>query len=330
MNLLQLFRNFGLKIAEEVIIKPQVKSYACRKISDENTLLLVCHPRGGSNWLSEIMMKVPKSILIDEPLWRGYYRGVCFPPQKAEGKLVELSLLDFYYDQHIPPEEKWPEARTVMEKILQGSICNYHIWDKNKLSGISNAENFIIKLNYGHLLLPWLHQNFNMKSIVLHRHPCAVVSSQLQFRSFNKIPANVKGALPRFRGDSIYQKCKGAWDCINSPEEYLAAIWAIKTKYILDSTIEGNKSIQIFYEDLLMDFPTVKKYVEDHLRFGQIQLSPVSSPSSSTPNGSHLLQGEKQLLKWKKYLSIKQIKSILNIVDLFEVELYDDSPYPKK
>jgi len=62
---------------------------------------LFADPRGGSTWLGQLLQDRPTSALIDEPLWRGFYKSDGSMPSKSSGKLDELKELEFYYYQHI-------------------------------------------------------------------------------------------------------------------------------------------------------------------------------------------------------------------------------------
>ena len=247
MILNDLFKRLHEAYLEEIYIKPFARKNQGRKITRQNSIILVCHPRGGSNWLGEIVLNIHGTLLIDEPLWRGFYRSVNYKPTIGEGRIKQISKLEFYLDQPIPYNAKWEEARKMMESILEGVYWNYGLWDRNKIRNLEKAETYIIKFCYGHLLIPWIHNQFDVNSIVLQRHPCAVVASQLNHVGFAKVIQNPSGVLPDFRYNEIYNKYNHIWKNVSTKEEYLAAIWALKTKYICDSEIYDNKSLTIFY-----------------------------------------------------------------------------------
>ena len=316
---------------EGFLIKPNLRQNKNREIRKNNTILIACHPRGGSNWLGEVLLQMPHAVLIDEPFWRGFYRSIGELPEKHEGKIKALSSLGFYFDQHIPSQTDWQEAKTIIESILKGAVSNYDLWDKNKLRGIKSAGIFLIKTCYGHLLLPWLHQNFNLRSIVMHRHPCAVVSSQLRFMAFSKIPQNPAGKFPSFPYNDIYKKYVHVFDTVKSKEEYLAAIWSIKTKYLMDSQLDVKDSTCIFYEHLLMNSHDTVKKIGKFLNDDALHENPdmLNNASSSIPSKNHLLNGHQQLEKWRNHLDESQIEKILNIVRKFNIDLYDHDLMPK-
>lgn len=315
---------------EEVYIKPFTLKNKDREINPRNTIALICHPRGGSNWLAEILLNIHGALLIDEPLWRGFYRSIDYLPTIGEGKIKQFSRLGFYFDQPIPFNAKWEEARLEMESVLKGTFWNYGLYDRAKLKSLANHNIFIIKFNYGHLLLPWLQNNFNLKSIVLHRHPCAVVASQFFNWGMNKIPKNPSGNLPDFRYNEIYKKNEHIWKKISSKEEYLAAIWALKTKFILDSSVNHDNWLTLFYENLLTDFEEQIDLIQNFLNVQIKETAFIfkSKPSASSISKRHPICEEAQIGKWKTILSKNQIKMILKMVENFGVELYDEELMP--
>ena len=94
-------------------IIPFIRKNERRIISPQNTLCLFCQPRGGSTWLAEIFLHISNSILIDEPLWRGKVKVPFKKPDFHTRKVPQISDLKFFYNQHIPEEVDWPEARLV-------------------------------------------------------------------------------------------------------------------------------------------------------------------------------------------------------------------------
>lgn len=315
---------------EERYIKPFARNNQNRQITAENTIALVCHPRGGSSWFGEILLNIQGSLLISEPLWRGFYRSVGYKPTIAEGKLKQFSKLGFYFDQPIPFDAKWQEAKIEMEYVLKGHVWNYGLYDRDKLKKLKNKEIFIIKYCYGHLLLPWLQNNFDIKSIVLHRHPCAVVASQLSHLLSHKIDINSSGIIQDFRYNDIFKRYNHIWKTISSKEEYLSALWSIKTKYIMDAPLEQSNWLTIYYEKLLTDFKVqmglIQKYLDVLIKESSYQNK--DKPSESSVRKGQLIHTASQIGKWKSILSRNQIERILNIVNKFGIELYDDELMP--
>ncbi len=76
-------------------ITPFVKRNRLSKqnIGYNNSLAIIAHPRGGSTWMGELMMNIPDSVLIDEPLWRGKLRSSNSKPKPGEVKIDAIDKL---------------------------------------------------------------------------------------------------------------------------------------------------------------------------------------------------------------------------------------------
>lgn len=301
-----------------------------REINAQNTIALICHIRGGSTWLYEILLNNPGSIVINEPLWRGFITSMDSMPTSIEGKLKEFTRLGFYFEQPIPIDAAWEEARQLIEFVLKGAFRNYDLYDENKLKDLGKSKTYITKFGYGHLLLPWLQNNFNLKSIVLHRHPCAVVASQINLRGFHKMKPNPSGKIPDFKYNEIYKRYNHIWKKVNSKEEYLAALWAIKTKYVLENTDKHSRWLTLHYETLISDYinqiDRIQKFLK--VQFAETVLSNKNKPSYSSINKRQPICEALQLRKWKTVLSESQINLIMGTVEKFGIELYDTNLMP--
>jgi len=69
-----------------------------------NAILLFSDPRGGSTWLTEILMKAINPAVIWEPLSPGInseFKKLGFPPR-----------------QFIPEEDEWPEAKEAFQELF--------------------------------------------------------------------------------------------------------------------------------------------------------------------------------------------------------------------
>ncbi|EMR03573.1 sulfotransferase family protein [Cesiribacter andamanensis] len=212
-------------------IEPFAKQQSREKsFNQKNTISLFTHPRGGSTWLAEILKTVPNTALVDEPLWRGLFQGNGSIPDPKDGKLKETRLLNFYYYQPIPQNVEWPEAEEFFYKLFNREIANLNIYRETNIRQLGKAETFIYKFNFGHLLLPWLRDKFDIKAICLSRHPCAVVASQMKHPSRQKFMHNPIFYTPEFRYNDVFMAYDAIFRKLKQPEEILAAIWALNTK----------------------------------------------------------------------------------------------------
>ena len=311
-------------------IHPFVRQNKGRKITSENTLCLFCQPRGGSTWLSEILLNIPGSVLIDEPLWRGRMSAPFKMPNPLDRKAEAIADLDFYFHQPIPDDVTWSEAKEAFEEILSGRTVSIGMYDEQDLSKLSKGNYHIVKFNYANLLAPWLSQQFDFKAIALTRHPCAVVASQLQLPAWKNINVTEYVTPNEIRYNHTFEEALSKIGSIDSKETFLTMIWAIGFKNTILHPNNGNRWLPISYEGLLQNFGEEINRINEYLNTTlDAKTIDHGRPSKSTRPGSlPYLEGNTQLGSWKDTLSNTQIKSIMKVLDQFEIDIYSEDLEP--
>lgn len=178
------------------------------------------------------------------------------------------------------------------------------------------------------MLLPWLTHEFDMNPpILLIRHPCAVVASQLRHEAWSRVPEEFE--IPQTKYNDIYYKYVDILKTISTKEEALAARWCLEYK-IPFSYPRPHPWILVTYENLVKNGEEELRRI---FRILQIELPEAAIkhldvPSSSTLPGSPIVTGGHQLSGWRKTLSVAQIRRILNIVKGFNMDFYTSEVEP--
>ena len=248
-------------------IYPFIRKNQNRIISPENTLCLFCQPRGGSTWLAEILLNIPNTVLIDEPLWRGKVSAPFKIPEYRYRKISEIADINFFFYQYIPTGADWIDAEKVFEKILTGKGVSIGLYDEQDLRNLRKGELYITKFNYANLLMPWLIDRFNFNSILLTRHPCAVISSQLRLPSWKDIDIAYNYMKSKFPYSTFYYSELKKIGKIDSKEKYLAFIWALGFRNTAMNKDNNKKWLTLSYEGLLTNF----KFEIDRINFSNSQ-----------------------------------------------------------
>ncbi len=293
-------------------------------ISKKATIAIFSSPRGGSTWLAEIMNQaIERSSLILEPLYRGVYQTNGLMPTEYKAGLPTHDLGYWYY-QPISDHEQWPESKLFFKKLLNREYLPLSITYENKFSDIPKSDNFIFKFCYGHLMMPWLMNNFDFTGIFLVRHPGAVISSQLNHINWSHIKNKKEYSfnLPVFRNSGYFEQYRPILDQITTPEENLAAIWAMTNNYIIHHRDNNQKWKTVAYEELFLN---PKETLTDLFHFTghpfpEKVLEKVKIPSKTT--SSTFLENNKQLGSWRKQLSDEQQSRIADILTKFKVNYY--------
>ncbi len=310
---------------------PFVKRNRDRVITKDNTICLFCHPRGGSTWLAEILLQIPNSCLIDEPLQKGKINGAGIIIKQPYRNAFNVAGRRYYDEQPIPPEADWPDGEKLLTDIISGRIDALSLYEEAGIERLKNAETYIVKFNFAHLTANFLLNHFPVKAILLTRHPCAVVASQLKISIFTKNDFKRKREFPESKFKEVFEKYERIYETVTSFEEYLAFIWSLKVRESLYAKRNINNRLIVAYETLLTDFfeetqrifKWIGKDVPDKIT--ELQFKPsVSTKSHSLKR----IKTKQQLTAWKNDLSQKQINKILNIVEKFEIDIYSDDPEP--
>lgn len=311
-------------------ILPFIKKNKERIISPQNTLCLFCQPRGGSTWLAEIFLHIPNSVLIDEPLWRGKVTEPFSRPDYYSRKVPQISDLDFFYNQHIPQDEDWPDAKAVFENILSGRAASLGLYNEQDLKRLRKGDFYITKFCYANLLMPWLIDHFNLNAILLTRHPCAVVASQLKYPAWQNINMEVFRNIDDFPFNQIYYSALEKVGKIDNSEKYLALIWGMGFKNTAMHRENNKKWLSISYEGLWNDFECELDRISERFSYDLKSLNiDAGKPSSSTePHSLKNIEERTQLSSWKKELNSKQISDILNVLEKLEIDIYTDKLEP--
>lgn len=313
--------------------------YSRKNIDLENTILITGTPRSGTTWLMEIVSMLPSYTYLFEPL-----NPVWYPISFETG---------FQSRTYLPTSYEWSAGERYLEKVFTGKVFSKPLnpdqfsthMPKGKISVIMSrllANKLIVKSVNIIRLLPWVSQRFKLRKVlILLRHPCAVISSQLKtglcgyhqsnppydyvFPNQKQILNEAKkiGSLP----DGAFNILKD----ISHIEELLAASWCLDYYTSLLHCKKFDWSF-VFYEKLLTDgeneLRKIFNSIGEKINTAHIQRLNVPSMTSPINKTESINNKNKQLTQWKKTLSKQQINRILKIVSSFNLELYSDQANP--
>ena len=316
----------------------------------KDTIILAGSPRSGTTWLMEILRIIPGYITLFEPL------NPLYLPKSFE--------VGFRSRTYLPPEEDWPigeeHLRNILtsrplydfssfEKMVMKRKLNKIIFDyldqlkAEKLMHNLVGNKLLVKFIRLNRLLPWVTKRYQLRSMILIiRHPCAIVDSQLKtgfcgyhpnnppYRDIYPTKKNILDEASQIDGldSSILKKLKE----IKTREEIIAASWCLDN-YVPLSYQKPYPWSVVLYEKLMKDGEreinrlfneigekNVRRSVYKHLRI----------PSMVIQKGESdiVTKADIQLSKWKKSLTEKQIERILSIVYVFDLDFYTEDLEP--
>lgn len=302
---------YFLDLLSTKIVKPK---------SIKETILLFGVPRGGTTWLLDILNTLNNYKPIHEPFNKNW-----FPIEK------EMNIIGRPYINSTDPNVL---LENYLKRIFSGQIpsfnpvCNYLECFSKKI---------LVKFIRANRIIPWINNNFKVRSMnLIIRHPCAVVSSQIEsgIRGYftpkniglnKEIVIGDSLTIPIIKNDKeLIRKLKS----MKTQEEILAAIWSLDTLIPLSVPRPIPWSI-IIYERMISSWEKEIKNIFKNLHepIPKNVYEKFIVPSSTTHDASYI-GTTKQLVKWKSNLSDRQIDNILKVIHWFNIDFYSLDPEP--
>lgn len=314
MNLKKLKLNYKRILKKLRIINPYIINLTKTKSVDYSKFLMITGtPRSGTTWLGELLSNIPKSIMLFEPL------NLDENPKARQ--------YGFNWRTYINSQAEDEKAKEFFINLLNGRDLNYWITREVPLIKLFSINYFIFKFVRANMLLCWLTNNFPIKKpVLIIRHPCAVISSQLRLKPFHKVKK------PYFSdNDNLYRDFPNLYNNLNKYknfEEILTARWC-QENYV--PLINNNYSfILVSYENLLIDPEKEinKIFNEWKIKIPKEIYKKISLSSTTTFRDIEHSNKYKVMSDWKTKLSFSQKKNILNVVKDFGMDFYTDNLEP--
>jgi hypothetical protein len=280
-------------------------------------IVLSCNPRGGSTWLLDLLGRLPGTA----PLWEPLY----LRPAPA------FRRLGFGWQQHIPEDADWPEARRVFERLLRGKMLTAWICSHTTLQAIRDADRFIVKFCRAHALLPWLTRQFTfeLRPVYLARHPFAVVASQLRHGAWDHLDASFD--MPDGPYSEFYTGHRAFLESLSTREEVLTAHWALGNRVPLTHPDRDRRWTTVHYEHLLTEpLREVERIFGAWGMAAPPGVAESAGAASATTRGGHdPADAGRQLGRWREAFSEAQLRRMLRVLEHFGIGCYGAEDLPR-
>jgi len=271
-------------------------------------------PRGGTTWIAET---VAKTFHSNRVLWE--------PLQDGN---IEKAGLNLSKRPSINEINITPDIEKFLSSLLYAKQANSHLlrlrkYPLNVIHFLSNKR-FIIKFVRGNGVVGYLRRQFDIpKPLVIIRHPCAVVASQLRMGQWEDHPHIDPDLLKRKPelGEIIDYKASLA--------ERLAMTWCGDVLAAKENALDLNI---VYYEDVVVNgAETLREAFESWgcESLPQSLYQVIGRPSSTTHEWANLDSVEGKLGRWKEELDEKTVKNILHITHYLGIDEYTENLLPK-
>lgn len=282
----------------------------------QDTIIVACAGRSGSTWLTEILATLPGYTVIWEPLHLGNN-----PACKAHG---------FDWQNYIRRNTAAPQQRAYLKKLLTGENLSTQVLTSLEFRPsrlLQPTGGYLVKFVNANMMLPWITDTFSASAVLMIRHPCAVVASQIEHGSWDHVtkdnmtvPKNLFERYPHL--SSVYEQ-------IETHEEVLAFEWALQT-YVPLRAAPPRPWFLTTYEDLVMDGPSVVESMFDNLGYSvpKAAYEQLHVPSATSSDRLKHQDGTERLNTWRERLTPKQADQILSVAQEVGITCYNESLRP--
>ncbi len=286
-----------------------------KALDPNEQIAIFCDPRGGSTWLAQTLKTIPQSFILNEPLHLTNFS--------------KLRKLKFYWQQYIPENVEWKEAKEFLYKMQSGKTFSYALCSLNNTKELIDTQLFILKFIRGKALLPWYVKQFDLKysPIFMIRHPIAMAASQMSHSAWNYQFGVFE--LPDSPYVDIYKLHLPFLSSLKTKAEQGIARWCIGNNIVLRNKANNKSWISVNYESMLLNPKDEFQKIFDrwNLNVPEDLMRNVTKASATTVNKKKI-KVEEQLTNWKNFFSKQEIDRFLMILDYFEVDYYRLDPLP--
>ena len=223
--------------------------------------------RSGTTWISEILAASVGCVSVFEPL---HARRV--PEVPATDALTPACPFPGPY---LRSDDTAPEWETFFDHVFTGRVENCWTrqdwrakptrfgtsllpdaitlrWARRRYrADAAKASRRVIKIIRGNLLLGWLHHRFSPATVLIVRHPCAVVASRLRHRWSDSLDGI--WSQPKLIADHLapfHDAIASAGDSL----QRMTILWCVENLTAL-TTIGGNPDVSIRCYESFVDTP---------------------------------------------------------------------------
>jgi hypothetical protein len=287
-----------------------VRLTADRHYNLAETLVVAGSPRSGTTWLAEVLSTLPRSAILFEP-----QHMLQVPQARAAG-------LDWHVMKS--PGDAWPAGDRYFDRVLRGQVVTPWTVSHLPLGRAIAPRRWIVKFVDANLMLGWLATRFPVRPPVLVlRHPCAVVGSQLRRGWRLDHAPRLAAFFDRYPQFSEYVAS------LQDPVEWSAAHWCLHT-YAPLMLPQPWPFIVTTYEQATKDpeqaFGRLFERWQLPLPAGLVERT--RRPSGTTDLGSQMRKRGDGDAGWRKALTELQVAQVLAVVRRFGLDFYTDDPQP--
>lgn len=307
-------------------------------VSPADALLLTSTPRSGSTWLFELLAADPTTFPLFEPFHPGQNPHL----RPFADQLGAVA--------HPTTHDGGAALRHLAEEIYAGRELTRWSTNRTPRRRLRAATRTLIKEVRISRALGWFGETLPVPTVVLVRHPCAVVDSLLRATAEDwnrwthaQVSATLQAALPDIVASDLLDPRTdnrvpdGAPSSEPSKDHtlllpddravLLAAVWAMDVRCALEAIRDHDRAIVVTYERLFLDKDAELRRIGTSFGLDTTHAD-TDRPSLTTLASSPLHRGADPLTSWQSRLPPDTVRAIVDVTHRLGVPLYTADPLP--
>lgn len=275
-------------------------------------ILISGHGRSGTTWVGSVVSAARRVLYYFEP---------CHPYHTGQ----EDFSVWFKYQR---PGQRDVYLESIFDPVFQGTVASSRRWDRADWHRLIPGYRVVVKDVATFLALGWLSERYQPHVLVVIRHPCPVILSELRQGTSAAQSHKTLLAQQDLIEDHLGPYCN-LLRSASTPYEVLGAIWGARHRVLVNLMIEHPAWHVVLYEDLCArPVETFQQLFADlHLSWtAAMQEYIVASSTTQTP-GMYTTKrvSAVQPVRWKYQMDQSQVEAVRRYVESFELPFYASS-----
>ncbi|MDY6973835.1 MAG: sulfotransferase domain-containing protein, partial [Thermodesulfobacteriota bacterium] len=277
-------------------------------------ILVIGHPRSGISWVGRTLAQAPEAL---------YYHEPCNPLANGTN---DMTIMDRYLRKDMIDLQ----LSALLDKAFYGLPSLRMSWSEKRWRRLFPGYRVVVKEVVTMVSTSWIYRRYKPVLVVVIRHPCAVVLSDLD--QGTDPGESLKALLKqKMLVDDHIKPYLPAIKKADTPIEKMGVIWGIRHRILANVLAEHSDANIIYYEDLCTNpLDRFQKLFDSiGLKWSKSVEKYIVANTTKHVQGTYAVSRVtvEQAFKWKKRLTASHAHTVRSLIRPFELPFYGADKY---
>jgi len=272
-------------------------------------ILILGHGRSGTSWVGDIFAAARRALYYFEP---------CSPDISGKGDFD----MWFRYLRCGARDELFEQA---LDAAFRGLPFPGQRWNRARWHRLLPGYRIVVKEVAAFMAAEWLHARYKPEMLIIIRHPCAVVLSELGQGTPPEDSMREMLGQPELFEDHL-NPYRSMMEKASTPFEILGAMWGARHRVLANNLSRHAEWQVVFYKDLCAN--PVAEFQRLFRHFGLLWTKAmeqyVIERSTGHTSGLYSVRRNsvQQIDKWKQSMTSADVNAVRHYVEPFDLPFY--------